>query len=325
MNPSFSDSQIVQVDQLILHHYATSPFSEKIRAILSYKDLPWTSVEIPEVMPKPDLVALTGGYRRTPVLQVGSHIYCDTSLIAEQLERLAPTPAIFPAESGGTARILAEWADTTLFWTTADYIFQPEQPVGAGAVLAHMSADERAAFAADRKEYRAGRQRLRGGDATGAMLIYLRRFETMLIDDRVWLLGFTASIADFSVYHCLWFLRRAGPLAAIMDDFPHVVAWYERVRRIVQPSHADMTSGAALIHASDDPPAEIEVDFYIDTHGIPLGATVTITPSDVGRDSVQGELVLALRDEIAVRRFDERVGEIIVHFPRVGFEMKKVA
>ena len=325
MNPSFSDSQIVQVDQLILHHYATAPFSEKIRAILSFKDLPWTSVEISDVMPKPDLVALTGGYRRTPVLQVGSHIYCDTALIAEQLERLAPTPAIFPAEAGGTSRIIAEWADSVLFWTVADYIFQPDDPSGAAAVLAHMSQAERAVFAADRKEFRAGRERLRAGDSTAALLIYLRRFETMLIDDRVWLLGFAASIADFSVYHCLWFLRRAGPLASIMDEFPHVVAWYERVKRIVQPPHADMTSGAALVHASDDPPVEIESDFYIDTHGISLGEQVVVTPTDVGRDPVQGELVLALRDEIAVRRFDDRVGELIVHFPRVGFQMKKAA
>ena len=323
MNPSFSDSQILQVDQLILHHYATSPFAEKIRAILSYKDLPWTSVEIPDVMPKPDLVALTGGYRRTPVLQVGAHIYCDTSLIAEQIERLAPTPALFPAEAAGTARIIAEWADTTLWWTVADYIFQTEQPAGAAAVLAHMSDDERAYFVADRKEFVAGRRRLKGGDATAALLIYLRRFETMLIDDRVWLLGFTASIADFSVYQCVWFLQRAGPLASIMDDFPHVVSWYERVKRIVQPPHADMTSGAALVHASDDPPVEIESDFYIDTHGISLGTQVTVTPLDVGRDPVKGELVLALRDEIAVRRYDERVGELIVHFPRVGFELKK--
>ncbi len=321
MNPSFADSQIVQVDQLILHHYALSPFAEKIRAILSYKDLLWTSVEIPDRLPKPDLVALTGGYRRTPVLQVGAHVYCDTSLIAEVLERLAPTPPIFPAEIAGTARILAEWADTTFFWTAVDYAFQPE---GAAAILAGRSEEDRAAFVSDRKAYREGRPRLRGGDATAAMLIYLRRFETMLIDDRVWLLGFTASIADFSVYHAIWFVHRAGPLASIMEDFPHLTAWYQRMRQLVQPPHADMTSAAALAHAADDPPPEIEAEFHIDTHGISLGDQVTITPTDVGRTPVRGELVMAMRDELAIRRFDERVGELIVHFPRIGFELKKV-
>ena len=320
MNPSFSDSQILQVDQLVLHQYATSPFSEKIRAILSYKDVPWTAVEVPSVMPKPDVVALTGGYRRTPVLQIGAHIYCDTALIAEVLERLAPNPAVFPAESAGTARFIAQWADSTLFWTAAAYVFQPE---GAASMLSHLTPEERKAFAVDRAAFRGNIPRMAASEATAALLIYLRRFETMLIDDRVWLLGMSASIADFSVYHCLWFIRRAGPLASIIDDFPYVAAWYERMRRLVQPPHADMTSEAALRHAADEAPQELESEFYTDTHGIALGEQVTITPADTGCDPVAGELVLAMRDELAVRRFDDRVGELIVHFPRIGFEMKK--
>lgn len=320
MNPSFSDSQILQVDQLILHHYATSPFSEKIRAILSYKDVPWTSVEVPAVLPKPDVVALTGGYRRTPILQIGAHIYCDSALIAEILERLAPNPAIFPPESAGTARFFAQWADATLFWTAAAYAFQPE---GAAAILSHLTPEQRKAFAVDRAAFRANVPRTAAPEATAAMLIYLRRLETMLIDDRVWLLGSSASIADFSVYHCLWFVRRAGPLGSIIDDFPYVAGWYERMRRLVQPPHADMTSDAALRHASDESVQEMESEFYTDTHGIALGEQVTITPADTGCDPVRGELVLAMRDELAVRRFDDRVGELIVHFPRIGFEMKK--
>ena len=322
MNPSFSDSQIVQVDQLILHQYATSPFSEKIRAILSYKDVPWTAVEVPALMPKPDVVALTGGYRRTPILQIGAHIYCDTALIAEVLERLAPSPAIFPRESAGTARFFAQWADSTLFWTAAAYSFQPE---GAAAILAHLSPDERKAFAVDRAAFRGRLPRMAAAEATADLLIYLRRFETMMIDDRVWLLGSSASIADFSVYHCLWFVGRAGPLASIIDEFPHVAEWYRRMRNLVQPSHADMTSEAALRHAADEVPQDLELGFYTDTHGIALGEQVTITPTDTGCDPVRGELVLAMRDELAVRRFDERVGELIVHFPRIGFEMKKAA
>lgn len=319
MNPSFSDSQIVQVDQLILHQYATSPFSEKIRAILSFKDVPWTAVEVPSMMPKPDVVALTGGYRRAPVLQIGAHIYCDSALIAEVLERLAPNPAIFPPESAGTARVFAQWADSTLFWTVVAYNFQPE---GAAALLGHLQPDQRKAFAVDRAEFRSRIPRMPAAEATAALLIYLRRFETMLIDDRVWLLGSSASIADFSVYHCLWFVRRAGPLASIIDDFPYVAGWYERMRRLVMPPHADMTGAAALQHASDEQPQDIESEFYTDTHGIALGEQVTITPVDTGCDPVRGELVLAMRDELAVRRYDDGVGELIVHFPRIGFEMK---
>ena len=76
--------------ELILHHYPASPFAEKIRLVLGFKQLPWKSVIIPSVMPKPDGVALTGGYRRTPSLQIGADICCDTSLICEVLEHKQP-------------------------------------------------------------------------------------------------------------------------------------------------------------------------------------------------------------------------------------------
>ena len=43
------------MSHLILHHYPSSPFSEKIRAVLGFKQLAWKSVIIPSVMPKPDV------------------------------------------------------------------------------------------------------------------------------------------------------------------------------------------------------------------------------------------------------------------------------
>ena len=76
--------------EIIFHHYALSPFSEKIRRILAFKGLLWRAVDQPLMMPKPDLIALTGGYRRIPVLQIGADVYCDTALIARRLDTLYP-------------------------------------------------------------------------------------------------------------------------------------------------------------------------------------------------------------------------------------------
>ena len=56
---------------VVLHHYPRSPYAEKVRLALGLKALAYRSVTIPSWMPKPDLLPLTGGYRRTPVLQVG--------------------------------------------------------------------------------------------------------------------------------------------------------------------------------------------------------------------------------------------------------------
>ena len=98
---------------LILHHYDLSPYAEKIRLVFGLKALPWRSVRIPIVMPKPDLVELTGGYRRTPTLQVGADLYCDTKVIARALERIAPHPTLYPARSEAILPGLSRWAETS--------------------------------------------------------------------------------------------------------------------------------------------------------------------------------------------------------------------
>ena len=69
---------------------------------------------IPPVLPKPDVIALTGGYRKTPVLQIGSDIYCDTALIARLLEALQSAPTLYPVDVP-LATPVAQWADSYLF------------------------------------------------------------------------------------------------------------------------------------------------------------------------------------------------------------------
>src|SRR5262249_55895568 len=107
-------TRAVSMTDIILHHYETSPYSEKVRLGLGLKGLAWESVEIPVIMPKPDLTALTGGYRKTPVLQIGADIYCDSQLIMRELERRHPTPSFYPA-GHGAADALAWWAEKTTF------------------------------------------------------------------------------------------------------------------------------------------------------------------------------------------------------------------
>ena len=93
------------MSDLILHHYPSSPFSEKVRLVLAYKQLAWKSVIMPSIMPKPDVQALTGGYRRAPVLQIGADLYCDSALICDVLEHLQPQPTLYPAAQKGFARV----------------------------------------------------------------------------------------------------------------------------------------------------------------------------------------------------------------------------
>src|SRR5471030_2599478 len=91
--------------EIIFHHYDTSPFSEKVRLMFGAKGLAWRSAIQPTIMPKPDLVPLTGGYRRIPVLQIGADVYCDTQVILAEIERRHPSFA------GGLEWAVNLWAD----------------------------------------------------------------------------------------------------------------------------------------------------------------------------------------------------------------------
>src|SRR5438477_10061722 len=135
---------------LILHHYPLSPFAEKIRVILGFKGLRWMSVHIPSIMPKPDVVALTGGYRKTPILQIGADVFCDTSLIAEELEARHGSPPLYPASVAGASRTLAQWADSTLFWTMIPFVMQP---AGVAAIFEGMPPEAIKAFFEDRVSF----------------------------------------------------------------------------------------------------------------------------------------------------------------------------
>ena len=102
---------------IILHHFEKSPFSEKVRIVFGLKKIAWTSVLISRIMPRPDLMPMTGGYRRTPTLQIGADIYCDTQIIIRELERRFPRPTLFPDANAGLSWALGMWTDRSFFRT----------------------------------------------------------------------------------------------------------------------------------------------------------------------------------------------------------------
>ena len=231
----------------ILHHYANSPFSEKIRLVFGFKGMAWHSVHVPSMLPKPDVAALTGGYRRTPFLQRGADIWCDTALMARVIDRAQPTPPLYPPGVAGAAQTLAQWADFTLFWAVIPYTLQPQ---GIAHVMAGVPPEGLKAFAADRAPFTAGLTRQTPADATVALKAYLARLEEQLADGRAFLFGSQASIADFSVAHCLWFIHLAPPMLGILDPFARLRAWYARVSAFEHGTPTVMKSAEAITLAA---------------------------------------------------------------------------
>ena len=309
------------MNDLILHHYATSPFSEKVRLMLGHKQLAWQSVNIPRIMPKPDVIALTGGYRRTPFLQIGADIYCDTALISDVLEHRQPTPTLYPDHLKGAARVLAQWADSTLFWAAMGHNLSPK---GAAALFAGQPPEAAQAFAADRGAMRNGMTSLRPGDATAAYKSYLRRLSTM-VETQPFLLGQAPCVADFAAYHPLWFSRVVNPaMAGILDATPSVVEWMDRMAALGHGQMSKLTSTEAIAVAAAAEPAPLTDDTFQDDHGIALGSRVTVSAEVFGQEPTEGVLRAATRTRYTLERTDERAGRLHVHFPRIGFVLREV-
>ena len=303
---------------LILHHYPTSPFAQKVRTALGLKKLAWKSVTIPNIMPKPDLMPLTGGYRKTPVLQVGADIYCDTQIILRALQRLRPDLPLTPAGHEGVAEAIAYWADRTLFWAAVTVALAP---------VADQLPD---AFKKDRSEF-SGRtfspEAMQAAAPIARDQLYagLAHVETMLADGRAFMLGGLPSLADVAVYNPVWFVRtRAGESASPLDRLPHVGAWAGRMAGFGNGSPTDLSSTDALEIARTAEPAVPDGVDANDPGGLKDGAKVAVTPDDTGKVPVVGELVTLNAHEIAIRRADEHVGTVVVHFPRAGFILSPV-
>ena len=297
---------------IILHHYDTSPYAEKVRTGLGLKGLAWASVELPQIMPKPNLTALTGGYRKTPVLQIGADIYCDSQLIMRELERRHPTPSFYPA-GRGAADALAWWAEKTMFLPAVSIAFakRPE-------VLPKGFLEDRAKFSG------------RNIDpvvmlaAVPNQLDQLRAhfdwLDQTLADGRSFLQGRAVGLSDLAAYHPVWYLRQNfGSAAAPLDGFPRLLSWAERVAAIGHGRRSPMTSEQALdVARTATSIAKASTDAK-DPIGRKPDQVVSVTPDDTGRDPVIGELVTSGIDEIVIRRRDPAIGEVCVHFPRAGF------
>jgi glutathione S-transferase len=303
---------------LIVHHYDSSPFSEKIRLILGFKGLGWRSVRVPVILPKPDVVALTGGYRRTPFLQIGGDIYCDTALMGRVIDGAAPAPPLYPAWAGGQQHVLAQWADSALFWSAIAYTMQP-------AAVAHLFGgappEFLKEFRADRALMTAGMRRATSADAGAQLAIYLAWLEGMLGGSGAFLLGAQPCIADFAVAHSLWYMRRAPPVAAVLEPFSRLLGWFERVAALGHGKREELSSREALTlaaHASAYAPAAVEAG-----QGFEAGAPVTVAATDYATDLVSGTLVGLTNDEVVLERSDPRAGTVHVHFPRIGYQIKK--
>jgi glutathione S-transferase len=298
---------------IILHHFDQSPFSEKIRLIFGLKNIAWTSVRISRIMPRPDLMPLTGGYRRTPVMQIGADIYCDTQCIMRELERRFPSPSLLPKGFEGLAWASAMWTDRSFFQNTVNLVF--------GSLADKVPAD----FIADRETLRGAKFDVAAMTAAipqtrDQFRAHVAWIDTQLDDGRTWLAGEAPSLIDVDAYMNLWYVRAHLDHAdEMLAEFDHTRAWAGRLRATGHGQRTEMSTAEALAIGTRATPETEELSDPNDPNGRKVGDKVEVMPDDYGKIRVSGVIVALSPQHIAIRRHDPKAGEVVVHFPRAGF------
>ncbi|MEP5729978.1 MAG: glutathione S-transferase family protein [Sulfitobacter sp.] len=304
---------------ILLHNYPQSPVAEKARVAFGIKGLSWHSVEIPRLAPKPMLTKLTGGYRRTPVMQIGADIYCDTQCILRELERRYPSPTFFPTSEAGLIWALSRWTDGALFDLTVK------------VVLGSAGDDLPQDFAQDRGRLYLGQDWAAGLKAANAALPHLASqlrapfqwANEQLSDNRAFLLGDAPAAIDAQFYHIVWFLRgrwNQGP--TFLSEFTHLERWENNVRALGHGTATDMSPEDAIVLASNAEPIGAGQIDAADPQGLSADMHVSVSPDlDGGEQPVEGHIVAATSDTIVLRRSEPDVGNINVHFPRAGYRV----
>jgi glutathione S-transferase len=312
MSTPFTKDHMMAAD-IILHQYDTSPFSEKVRVMLGVKGVAWRSCLQPVIMPKPELTALTGGYRKIPVMQIGADIYCDSRLIIHELDRLFPSPSPLGA---GLGDAISVWSDKSLFPLSVPMIF------GAGT----FPVDD--AFKKDREAmsgqpFNPAAMAAYAPFASAQMKAHLANIDAQLADGRAFLAGEAPSLADAAVYYILAFLRAAYPAGPpVIAAMERLRAWEQRVRAIGHGARTEISRADALEIARAAEPAPPPASLDDDPLGLRLGQSVGVSADDYGREQIVGELIALGIDHIALRRRDPLVGDVAVHFPRIGFAIR---
>ena len=297
--------------ELILHHYDTSPFSEKVRVIFGIKGLAWRSVIQPVIMPKPDLTPLTGGYRRIPVLQIGADIYCDSQAAIAELEARYPQPAL--VRPGDWAVNL--WADRLFFQATVT------------AVFAELGDKTPPDFMADREKLSGRPFDIAAMKAGAGVMRAQWRAHCAWIEQGLkgqsFLGGSTPSLGDVAAYMNVWWLHSAVPKTAetLTAGLDRTLAWRERIKALGHGTRSEMTPTEAVAIARAAQPAPPPAHDAHDAAGLAPGTPVTVSADDYGRDPIAGILVAATRDRIVISRDDAATGVVNVHFPRVGYHL----
>ncbi len=305
------------MSDLILHHYWPSPFAHKIRLALGLSGIPWKSVEIPRVPPKPLLMPLTAGYRRTPVLQSGADVYCDTQNIVRALTEVTDNHQLLPTALRGKILAFTDWTDGTVF------------NLAARVVLTSALDTAPAEFIQDRGGLYFGPNWTPEGlksQLPGVILQLAAHLDSIDsgLSGQGGFISNELSYADVTIAYLAWFVRGRwdqGP--QFLQQFANIQRIEREVHNAVCEAYEDLPAEDALtIAANSEPRSPSGVTQQC---GVKLkqGMRVSIKPQAETSDPVVvGPLRYLDSVRVSIDHHAPEVGDVVVNLPVAGYQIQ---
>lgn len=305
--------------EIIVYSYEMAPNPQKLFHFLSLFAVPFKYVEVPWIMPRPQLSHVGVTYRRTPLLSINSDMYIDTALIVSKLSDIAQHTN---SDLSDTTNHLEFDALGQLGFQCATSLIPPETP---------FLKDK--AFLADRTEL-TGRPfdpemlpKVRPMMISKMLsLVHLVESHFLRGGRKFFLDGTMPSTADMHLYWSLnWGLRyHKGARPEVSDTtHPRIFQWLEDVESFIKDRrHETKISMDEAYKILQVPPTHEYAKFvpHVDDNpeGLQPGQRIKVTPADTGKTGPQFGSLISLNYEQACLRNDEG---LVMHFPRMGYEV----
>ena len=123
-----------------------------------------------------------------------------------------------------------------------------------------------------------------------------------------------------------WFLRSVLPelMQELFEDFNYMKFWEDRISMIGEGDRTEIEASEALAEARDAAPAPGHGVEPAEAQELEVGMEVEVAPDDFRRGGVLGALVTASSNEVAIARNGDEVGDVVIHFPRLGYRVTRV-
>lgn len=300
---------------MILHHTPRSPFSEKVRLMLDLSEKNWMHVRAPIHSNKRRIqrVLVEGYSRRIPLLQIGADIYCDSSVISDQLAISTGIPeyskenlgefkkyAVDLEEKGFTAFFVSIPQKQLLSAYFKDYSFKDFYGFVAGRVGSFKGVELPKPNVDDEKRKKED---------------ILNECEEKLSTSKYLITSEKPTLADFTLYHLIWYSLKAN-MTDLFAGRPNVKKWYYGMSNGRKALPNEIKGVDALKIAKDNRPIVIPEDMK---NGPMVGKEVSLIPDDVsgpGTLPVTGVVVGENENKIILKRVTKETGTIHIHFPK---------